>query len=438
MSNSNHINHSNHINIALAGAGIVGSAFVKLLANAGDTILQRTGMRLVISHICVKNPNKSRDFDVSHMHIWEDAVEMASHADYDIFVELMGGADGAAFHAVEAAIKRGKKLVTANKALLSAHGLHMAELCDKHDSMLGYEAAVAGGIPIIKTIKEGLSGNRIHKVMGILNGTCNYILTQMVEHEMEFETALAQAQTLGYAEADPSFDIDGVDSAHKLSLLTALSFRVQPDYAQIYIEGIRNIARADIAYAKELGYKVKLLGIAELHEDGSIYQSVAPVMLEHHAPLANIDGVLNAVRVSGDYVGHIMLEGPGAGGNATASAVMADVIDIIMQRESPLFGCAYADLQPIQTPKLNAVQSQWYMRLSVIDQPGVVAQIATILRDHKISINSLIQHGHDPDERVDLIMVTHRMDRAMIEQAHGLITQLDSVAYATLPMQLLH
>jgi homoserine dehydrogenase len=317
-------------------------------------------------------------------------------------------------------------VVTANKALLARHGVALAEAAEKGGTTLGFEASVAGGIPVIKVLREGLAANRIRRVAGILNGTCNFILTSMRERGREFADVLAEAQKLGYAEADPSFDIDGVDAAHKLAILTALAFGRPVDFASVYVEGIRNVSALDITFAKELGYRIKLLGIARRTEAG-IESRVHPCMVPEDSPLARVDGVYNAVVAEGDFVGRVMLEGRGAGAGPTASAVVADLIDIARGRAAPVWGAAVAQLSASAAVPMDAYAGAYYLRLMVVDRPGVIADVAGALRDSGVSLESMLQHGRAPGEAVPIVLVTHETRESQMRVAMDRIERLDSV-----------
>jgi homoserine dehydrogenase len=351
-----------------------------------------------------------RGHDLSKLAWFEDPVELAKSAGIDVFIELIGGASGAAKAAVEAAIASGKHVVTANKALLAHHGVALAKAAEAKGVMLNFEAAVAGGIPAIKTLREGLAGNQVQKLFGILNGTCNYILTKMMEEGRSFADVLAEAQKLGYAEADPTFDVGGFDTAHKLAILTSLAFGTELDVNHIAIEGIEAITLDDIRNASELGYKIKLLGVAVSHA-GGIEQRVHPTLVPKGSPVSDTDGVFNAVVLKGDFVGDLMLEGRGAGAHPTASAVIADVVDIACGNRRPAFGVPVGKLKPYVTAPQIAHEGGFYVALQLHDKPGAVASIARILADEKISIESIVQRGksHKDDARdvATFILVTH-------------------------------
>ena len=316
--------------------------------------------------------------------------------------------------------------MTANKALLAVHGAALAEQAERAGVALAFEAAVAGGIPVIKALREGLAGNRISRVAGILNGTCNYILTVMRERGREFAEVLTDAQKLGYAEADPAFDVDGIDAAHKLAILAALAFGRPVDFGAVHVEGIRRVSALDIAFATELGYRIKLLGIARRTEAG-IEARVHPCMVAHTAPIARVDGVFNAVVAEGDFVGRVMLEGRGAGAGPTASAVVADLIDIARGRFTPVWGAAASALSDAPSVPMAAHVGAYYLRLMVVDRPGVIADVTAELRDAGISLESMLQRGRSPGEAVPVVLVTHETNEAAMRAALARIAGLDAV-----------
>jgi homoserine dehydrogenase len=328
---------------------------------------------------------------------------------------------------VQTALRAGKHVVTANKALLAMHGWEIAALAEKRGSILAFEAAVAGGIPIIKALREGLVGNRVRRLYGILNGTCNYILTTMRETGRDFDVVLAEAQAAGYAEADPSFDVDGIDAAHKLAILTSVAFGCEVDFAGIHIEGIRHVSAADIAYAEELGFRIKLLGIARPTEYG-IEQRVHACMVPLAAPIAHVEGVFNAVVTEGDFVGPIVTEGRGAGAGATASAVVADLMDIARSRVAvPMFGVPAAWLARRPAAPIEKRVGAFYIRLMVVDRPGVIADVTAALRDEQVSLEAMLQRGRAPNETVPVVLTTHDTEEAAMHRALERIAALGSV-----------
>jgi len=334
------------LKIAVAGLGTVGAGTLKLLQDQAELLAERGGRRIVVTAVSARDRRRDRGVELSAVRWYEDATAMAADPEIDVVVELIGGADGIARQVVDAALDHGKHVVTANKALMAHHGTRLAARAEERSLALSFEAAVAGGIPVIKALREGLAGNRLERVYGILNGTSNYILTTMRETGREFAEVLAEAQKLGYAEADPSFDIDGVDAAHKLAILASVGFGRPVDLAGVYAEGIRHVSRLDIDFAEELGYRIKLLGIARRTEDG-LEQRVHPCMVSRATPIAAVEGVFNAVVAEGDFVGRVVLEGRGAGAFPTASSVAADLVDIAAGRRVAPFGVPAAALAPL-------------------------------------------------------------------------------------------
>jgi homoserine dehydrogenase len=383
---------SSPLRLGIAGLGTVGGGVLDILAGHADVVRARAGRSIEVTAVSARNRSKKRSRDVAGLAWFDDPAALARSASIDVFVELMGGEGDPAKSAVEAAIAAGKPVITANKALLAHHGTALARAAEARGVALCFEAAVAGGIPIIKTIREGLAGNRVGKLFGIMNGTCNYILTKMANEGRGFADVLAEAQRLGYAEADPTFDVGGFDTAHKLAVLTALAFGTEVNLAAIAIEGIEAITLDDIRNASELGYKIKLLGVAVAHAEG-VEQRVHPTLVPKGSPVADTDGVFNAVVVKGDFVGDLMLEGRGAGAHPTASAVLSDIVDIARGNNRPAFGVAARDLRPyVDAPKM-AHEGGFYVALELHDRPGAVAAIARILADETISIESIVQRG---------------------------------------------
>lgn len=419
------MNHS-VLRLGVAGLGTVGASLIRLVARHGRDIGVRSGRMIAVTAVAARDRSRDRGVDVSDCAWFDDPVALARSPEIDVFVELMGGAEGAAREAVEAALAAGKHVVTANKALLARHGAALAALAEAQGVSLNFEAAAAGGIPIIKTLRESLAGNRVARVYGILNGTCNYILTRMEREGLSFETCLAEAQRLGYAEADPTFDIDGFDTAHKLSLLAAIAFGNRIDADAVYVEGIRSITTADIEAADELGYRIKLLGVASRSDTG-FEQRVHPTMVPKSSPIARVDGVTNAVAVEADFVGRLVLSGPGAGGDATASAVMSDIADIARGDIVGTFGRPASALEPYRQAAMRAHEGGYYIRLSVYDRPGAFASIAQRMAENGISLESIVQRRRAP--RADapehptpmapqpVILITYDTTEAQIKDA---------------------
>jgi len=414
------------LSVGVAGLGTVGAGVLRLLRDNAALVTARAGRPVAVTAVSARDRTRDRGVPTSGLRWYDDPVALASDPGVDVVVELIGGSDGPAQALVQAALAAGKPVVTANKALLAVHGAVLAAQAEQAGVTLAFEAAVAGGIPVIKALREGLAGNRIDRIAGILNGTCNYILTTMRERGREFADVLAEAQRLGYAEADPGFDIDGIDAAHKLSILAALAFNRPVDFASVHIEGIRTVSALDIAFATELGYRIKLLGIARRTEAG-IESRVHPCMVPQAAPIARVDGVFNAVVAEGDFVGRVMLEGRGAGAGPTASAVVADLIDLARGRMTPVWGAADAALSHLPSVPMSAHHGAYYLRLMVVDRPGVIADVTAALRDAGVSLESMIQRGRAPGEAVPIVLVTHETNEAAMRGALDAIAAMDAV-----------
>jgi homoserine dehydrogenase len=378
------------LKLGVAGLGTVGAGLLGLLAAHARRVAAGLGREIRVVGVCARDREKNRGVNLGGARWFDDPVKLAMDPGVDCFVELMGGEDGPAKRAVEAALAARKHVVTANKALLARHGVELARLAEKNGVALNFEAAVAGGIPVIKTIREALAGNGIRRVYGILNGTCNFILTRMQEEGRPFAEVLKEAQAMGYAEADPTFDVGGFDTAHKLALLTSLAFGTKVAFDQIHIEGIETISQADIEAADDLGYRIKLLGVAMTTESG-IEQRVHPAMVPKHSAIAEVSGVTNCVAIDGDFVDTLLLVGPGAGGKATASAVMSDIVDLARGLTLPPFTVAASALKPYKRARLGQHQGAYYVRLSVYDRPGAMATIAKRMGDREVSLESIVQ-----------------------------------------------
>jgi homoserine dehydrogenase len=425
------------LRVGAAGLGTVGLAVLELLDRQATALAARCGRKIVVTAVSAREAGKKRGRDLSRLEWFDDPAKLAASPDIDLFVELIGGAEGAALAAIEAALSAGKSVVTANKALIAKHGVRLAELAEKRGVALGFEASVAGGIPIVKTLREDLAGNSVSRVYGILNGTCNYILTRMEMEHLSFAECLAEAQKLGYAEADPSFDIGGLDTAHKLAILTALAFGTRIDPEAIAVEGIQDISLADIDAAVELGFRIKLLGVAARTSAG-IEQRVHPTMVPRSSAIAQVMGIANAVTIDADAVHELTLIGPGAGGEATASAVVADIADIAKGLRSPPFGLPAAALAPLQRAPIQMHEGGYYIRLSVYDRPGAAAAIAARMAERSISLESIVQRRR-PGERgkpaaVPVVLITHATYEKLIREA------LDAVVadgFVTEPPQLI-
>lgn len=414
------------LRIAVAGLGTVGSAAVDILSRQKTLIAARAGRAMEVVAASARDPNKKRACDLSAVRFEPEPLALAKAADIDVVVELIGGAEGTARALVEAALANGKHVVTANKALIATHGAALGKTAEAKGVSLCFEAAVAGGIPILKLLREGLSANRTARVMGILNGTCNYILTHMKDEGRSFEDVLAEAQKLGYAEADPAFDVDGTDTAHKLAILTSLACGTAPDLASLHIEGIRHITLRDMAFADELGYTIKLLGIVGTAGEG-ILQRVHPCLVPKDSALAHVGGVMNAVQADADAAGSLFVQGRGAGGEPTASSVVADLVDIARGHAAYPFGIASGALAPLKPAPMASLESAYYVRLGVVDKPGVLADITAIFRDAGISLKSFLQHGHAPGEKVHIVVATHTTAEQDMQQALARIAEAASI-----------
>jgi homoserine dehydrogenase len=414
------------LRIAIAGLGVVGAGTVKLLQTHAGDLARRSERPIEIVAVSARTRSRARDVDVSAYRWLDDAMGLPDLAEVDVVVELIGGSDGAARRLLETAIAKGKHVVTANKALLALHGTALARAAEAEGVSLGYEAAVAGGIPIIKTLREGLAANRIERVYGILNGTCNYILTTMRQSGREFADVLADAQRLGYAEADPSFDVDGIDAAHKLAILAAVAFGNEVNFAGVHVEGIRHVSAVDIAFAEELGFRIKLLGIARPTEHG-IEQRVHACMVPLGTPIAHVEGVFNAVVTEGDFVGQNLSQGRGAGAGPTASAVVSDLVDIARGRSQPTFSVPAGELKRAPAAPMARHRGAYYVRLMVVDKPGVIADVAAALRDEEVSMEAMLQRARAPGEAVPVVLTTHETEEAAMRRALERIAALGSV-----------
>ncbi len=414
------------LKIAIAGLGTVGTGVLKLLARQAGLLEARCGRTVVVTAVSARERKRKRDFDISRFRWFDDPVEMARSADADAVVELIGGSDGPAKAVAMAAIAAKRHVVTANKALLAHHGAELAAAAERAGVSLGYEAAVAGGIPIIKAMREGLAGNRIERVYGILNGTCNYILTVMRDSGRPFDEVLAEAQKRGYAEADPSLDVDGIDTAHKLALLTSLAFGTAVDYANVAISGIRSVSPMDIAYAGELGFRIKLLAIARRTARG-IEQRVNPSMIPADSALARVDGVFNAVLIDGDFAQNTVYVGRGAGESPTASAVAADLADLARGTRLPAFGVPAAKLETLVPSPLAEHVGRYYIRLMVRDEPGVIADVSAALRDERVSLEAMLQRGRSTTQAVPVVLTTHDTVEAAMVRALDRIARIGTV-----------
>ncbi len=413
---------SETLRVGVAGLGTVGAALIAQIGKQREVLAARCGRRIEVVAVSARSRGKNRGVDLKKMKWFSDPVELAGYDGIDVFVELMGGSGDPAKTAVEFALASGKSVVTANKALLAKHGFKMAQLAEKAGVALNYEAAVGAAIPVIKTLREGLAGNAINRIYGILNGTCNYILTRMEQEGLSYADCLADAQRLGYAEADPTFDVEGYDTAQKLALLASLAFGTKVDENAIYVEGISSIAPADLAAADELGYRIKLLGVAVRTPKG-IEQRVHPTMVRKDSSIAQVMGVTNAVTIDAEGINPITLVGPGAGGAATASAVLSDIADVARGLKTPPFGRPTARLTAVQKAPMQRHEGGYYIRLEARDKPGTAATIATRLAEQDISLESIVQRHPEGETAkskvgsVPVILITYATSEDAVRKA---------------------
>ncbi len=411
------------LRVGVAGLGTVGAALIAQIARQHDALATRCGRAIDVVAVSARSKGKDRGVDLKKMKWFADPVELAGFEGIDVYVELMGGSGDPAKTAVEYALASGKSVVTANKAMLAKHGFKLAQLAEKSGVSLNYEAAVGAAIPVIKTLREGLTGNAINRIYGILNGTCNYILTRMEQEGLSYNDCLKDAQRLGYAEADPTFDVEGFDTAQKLALLASLAFGTRVDENAIYVEGISSIAPADLAAADELGYRIKLLGVAVRTGKG-IEQRVHPTMVRKDSAIAQVMGVTNAVTIDAEGINPITLVGPGAGGAATASAVLSDICDIARGLRTAPFGRPTARLTGVRKAPMQRHEGGYYIRLMARDRPGTAATIATRLAEQEISLESIVQR-HAKDDAgtvkkggaVPVILVTYATSEDAVRKA---------------------
>ncbi len=414
------------LRIGIAGLGTVGAGVVKILQRNASMIAARAGREIRVVAVSARDRDRDRGFDIHGIRWYENAIEMTTYPAVDVVCELIGGAEGIARDVCISALEHGKSVVTANKALVAHYGEALEALSLQKGKEFAFEAAVAGGIPVIKMLREGLAANRINRIQGIMNGTCNYILTTMEKTGKPFGDVLAEAQAKGYAEAEPSFDVDGTDTAHKLAILSALAFGFAPVMDPLPCEGIRRITLEDIRYARELGYRIKLLGIASKNGE-AVTQRVNPALVPLGSPLGAVEDVYNAIQIEGDYVGRIFLEGRGAGEGPTASSVVADIIDIARGIAAPMLSVFPQDRAQPEFASLDAIESGYYVRLDVMDKPGVLAEVTSAFKDAGISLRDVSQHSGGPDERVQIVLTTHRVREANMRSALAIIEALSAV-----------
>jgi homoserine dehydrogenase len=420
------------VKIGILGLGTVGCGTINVLARNAEEITRRAGRAIQVVQASARDLNKKRDCSTEGIALTGSADEIVANPDIDIVVELIGG-DEPARTLVLQAIASGKHVVTANKALIAHHGNEIFQAAQDNGVMVAFEAAVAGGIPVIKAVREGLAGNRIEWLAGIINGTGNYILTEMRDKGRDFADVLAEAQALGYAEADPSFDVDGIDAAHKLTILAAIAFGIPLQFDKAYIEGIGHVTQDDVRYAEELGYRIKHLGIAR-RTDGTVELRVHPTLIPERRLIANVDGVMNAVLIRGDAVGPTLFYGAGAGAEPTASAVVADLVDVVrMLTGDPNNRVPHLAFQPdaladLPILRMEEVETSYYLRMQALDRPGVLADVTRILGDQGISIEAVIQkEPTEGNDTVPLIMLTHRVVERKMDSAIASIEALDAI-----------
>ena len=413
------------LRLGIAGLGTVGAGVIKIIRQKSNVLAARAGRPIVISAISARSRNKDRGVNLSD-YAWEDdPVALAMRKDVDVFVELMGGSDGPAKAATEAALAAGKDVVTANKAMLAHHGHALALAAEEAGQVIRFEAAVAGGIPVIKALTEGLAGNDITRVMGVMNGTCNYILTRMQSAGLPYDEVFEEANQLGYLEADPTLDVGGIDAGHKLSLLAAIAFGTQVNFDAVELEGIEKITIEDIRQAADMGYRIKLLGVCQMTGRG-LEQRMSPCLVPENSPLGQLEGGTNMCVLEGDNVEQIVLRGPGAGEGPTASAVMGDVMDIARGFRIPTFGVPAATLTQAK-PARAATPAPYYLRLALEDKPGALAKIASVLGEAGVSIDRMRQYRHD-DDTAPVLIVTHKTTRSALETALAAMSGLDVLA----------
>ena len=429
------------LKIALAGLGTVGAGVIRLIEANAELIARRAGRPIRITAVSARDRTKKRGVDLSPYAWVDDMVILGEREDVDVVVELVGGSDGPALALARTTIEAKKALVTANKAMIAHHGLELANKAEEAGVSLKFEAAVAGGIPVIKALSEGAAANQIERIYGILNGTCNYILSTMEDTGRDFGDVLAEAQRLGYAESDPTFDVEGIDAAHKLSILAAIAFGTQLRFNAVDTTGISRVKAADIAQADALGYVIRLLGTAEVDRSGPsprLFQRVHPHLVPFDHPLAHVDGATNAVVAEGNFMGRLLFQGAGAGDGPTASAVVADIIDIARGEKGATFSMPVGELEPMEAAETGHREGRNYIRFTVPDRPGVLAEITAAMRDAGVSIESLIQKGRSEEAgEVILAMVTHEGPESAVREALRILEGSDSLTAQPLVMQII-
>ena len=417
------------IKIGIAGLGNVGEEVAYQLIKGFR--VQNNQFQIELCGVSAKSKVKKRKVDIGNIPFFDDPVSMSISPDIDVIVELIGGDEGVAKDLCFSALKNKKALITANKALIAKYGKELAEIAEFNNLFFSFEASVAGGIPILKLIREGLIVNEITKLTGILNGTANYILSEMESTKKDFDEVLDEAQKKGYAEADPSFDIDGIDAAHKTIILSGLAYGIMPDINNLSIKGIRNVSLNDLKYCSELGYKIKLLGnsLVKINKDNEeeLFCSIEPWLIPKNFGLSNVSGVINAVQVQSSLAGSVMITGAGAGGEPTASAVLADIVDFANGTKLLPFGRSSSEINNNYKTKLYTDKFRFYLRLNVVDKSGVLANLTSIFKDHELSIESFIQKSNQEDKTAELVIITHEADKLILNKALLSIIKLDGV-----------
>ena len=417
--------------LGIAGLGTVGTGVLDIIQQHAALLSQKICRDIDITAVSARTKHKERNVALSDFDWEQDPIRLASRTDIDVFIELIGGTEGVSKDAIEAALISGKDVITANKAMLAIHGLKLAELAEKNNCCIRYEAAVAGGIPVIKALQEGLIGNNISRVMGVMNGTCNYILTRMEKADMSYEEAFKEADALGFLEADPNLDIGGIDAGHKLAILSAIAFGCPPNFDTISVEGIDQVTIEDIKAAADMGFKIKLLGVAQKTTHG-LEQRMQPCLVPALSPIGQLEGGTNMVVIEGNSVEQLILRGPGAGKNPTASAVVSDICDLARGWKKPTFGLPVRNLLPIKK-SLSDSPARYYLRMLLLDESGTLAKITKVLSDNLISIDRMRQYGHD-DKTAPVLIVTHTttrnaIDRAIAEMTATKVTSQPPVAF---------
>ena len=430
--------------LGIAGLGTVGTGVLRLLEEHADLLAARAGRRIEVVAVSARDRSRERGVDLTPYAWHDDPRDLAGLAGLDAVVEAIGGADGSALDLARSSLSAGRPVVTANKAMIAEHGLALAQAAEANGAALLFEAAVCAGTPILQTLREGMVGNRVDRIEGILNGTSNYILSAMERSGEDFAETLREAQELGYAEADPALDVDGGDAAHKLAILAALAFGVQPDFDAVEVEGIRDIRAADIMQAHRLGYSIRLVAMADLERQGNaparLLQRVRPCLLPADHPLAAIDGPTNAVLAQGDYAGPILIQGAGAGSESTASAIVADIVALARGEARPAFAIPATALATAERADSGDREARYYLRFVVADRPGVLAELAAAMRDARVSIQSLIQEGESVGEDeagITIAVVTHKAPARNVRDALARLKDTPSIAEPPLAMPIM-